>query len=199
MLSVSYLNDAMEQVILVDHNDKELGLEEKLRAHQNGAKLHRAFSIFIFNSRGETMLQRRAASKYHGGGLWSNTVCSHQRHGETTLEAAHRRLVEEMGFDCKMKEAFAFEYRTRMDKDLTEYEYDHVVFGTYDGEPDPNPAEVQDWKWMGLDELKEGLEKRPKEYTPWIRICIEKVIRYCNEERKGPGDKEGRAGRSAEG
>src|SRR5271155_1530492 len=131
----------MEQEILVDHEDNEIGLEEKMKAHQNGGTLHRAFSIFIFNKKGQTMLQQRAGTKYHGGGLWSNTVCSHPRKGESAVDAAHRRLREEMGFDCDMHEVFAFEYEAKMDKGLTEHEYDHVVFGRYEREPDPNPEE----------------------------------------------------------
>ncbi|MHB1830541.1 MAG: isopentenyl-diphosphate Delta-isomerase [Candidatus Micrarchaeaceae archaeon] len=174
----------MEQVILVDHDDNEIGVEEKLKAHQNGAKLHRAFSIFIFNKKGEVMLQQRAEAKYHGGGLWSNTVCSHQRKGENTLDAAHRRLREEMGFDCEMKEEFAFEYEAKMDKELTEHEYDHVVFGNYDGEPKPNPEEVKDWKWMDLSELDKDFSRNPDSYTPWIRICIKKVVKHYKEWRK---------------
>ncbi|MCL4365457.1 MAG: isopentenyl-diphosphate Delta-isomerase [Candidatus Marsarchaeota archaeon] len=167
----------MEKVILVDHNDNELGLEEKLTAHQNGGTLHRAISIFIFNRKGETMLQQRAESKYHGGGLWSNTVCSHPRKGETPVEAAHRRLREEMGFDCNMRDVFSFEYEAKMDKDLTEHEYDHVIFGDYEKAPNPDPSEVQNWKWMALDELRSDLRKRPDAYTPWLRIVIEDVIK----------------------
>ncbi len=174
---------SMEQVILVDHNDKQVGLEEKLKAHQNGGKLHRAFSIFIFNKKGETMLQQRAAAKYHGGGLWSNTVCSHPRAGETPLQAAHRRLKEEMGFDCEMREVFAFEYEAKMDKGLTEHEYDHVIFGTYEMNPEPNPDEVQAWKWISLEALKNDLEKKPGAYTPWVRISINDIIRHYKESK----------------
>ncbi len=166
----------METVILVDHNDRQIGTEEKIRAHQNGAKLHRAFSIFVFNSKGETMLQQRAKEKYHGGGLWSNTVCSHQRVGESTIEAAHRRLMEEMGFDCEMNEEFSFEYRAKMDNELTEHELDHVVFGKYDAEPNPNPAEVLSWRWISIKDLKSELSSRPKLYTPWLRIVMDRVI-----------------------
>ena len=183
MLSISYLNDAMEEVILVDHDDKQIGLEEKLKAHQNGGKLHRAISIFIFNKKGETMLQQRAATKYHGGGLWSNTVCSHPRIGETPVQAAHRRLMEEMGFDCQMKEVFAFEYEAKMDKGLTEHEYDHVIFGTYDSDPKPNPEEVQDWRWIRLDALKIELKKNPNSYSPWVRTAINDVIKHSKESK----------------
>lgn len=167
----------MEQVVLVDHNDNEIGLEEKLKAHQNGGKLHRAISIFIFNSKGETMLQQRALGKYHGGGLWSNTVCSHPRKGESPVQAAHRRLTEEMGFDCAMKEAFAFEYEANMDKGLTEHEYDHVIFGTCNDDPKPNPDEVNGWKWIGLDELDADIKKRPDAYTPWLRMVMGDIIK----------------------
>ena len=166
----------MEQVILVDHNDNPIGLEEKLKAHQNGGKLHRAFSIFIFNSKGETMLQQRALSKYHGGGLWTNTVCSHPRVQESILQAAHRRLKEEMGFDCEMNEVFAFEYEAEMDKELTEHEYDHVLFGNYDGEPNPNKDEANAWKWMSIESLNGDIKKNPDLYTPWLKIAINDVM-----------------------
>lgn len=174
----------MEQVVLVDHDDKEVGLEEKLRAHQNGGKLHRAISIFIFNKKGETMLQQRASTKYHGGGLWSNTVCSHPREGETPVDAAHRRLPEEMGFDCDMHEVFAFEYEAEMDKGLTEHEYDHVIFGNYDKDPKPNPEEVQDWKWMSLGDLKKNLKESPQSFSPWVRIAIDDIIKHQKAEKK---------------
>jgi len=172
----------MEQVILVDHQDNEIGLEEKLKAHQNGGKLHRAFSIFIFNKKGETMLQQRAKAKYHGAGLWSNTVCSHQRRGESTVDAAHRRLREEMGFDCDMHEVFEFEYEAEMDRDLTEHEYDHVVFGTYERDPDPNPEEVQGWKWVNLETLKAEVSRNPNAYTPWLRIAMDDIIGHFRAE-----------------
>ena len=168
----------MEQVILVDKDDNEIGLEEKLKAHQNGGRLHRAISIFIFNSRGETMLQQRAQAKYHGGGLWSNTVCSHPREGESPVEAAHRKLRQELGFDCDMEEVFAFTYEAKMDKGLTEKEFDHVIFGTYDKEPKPNPDEVQAWKWVSLEDLKKGIEKNPSSYSPWLRIVIGDIIKH---------------------
>lgn len=184
MLSVSYNFDNVEQVILVDHDDNQIGIEEKLKAHEDGGKLHRAFSIFIFNRKGETMLQQRALTKYHGGGLWSNTVCSHPRVGETILHAAHRRLKEEMGFDCEMKEAFAFEYEAAMDKGLTEHEYDHVLFGTYDGEPRINREEVQDWRWMDLFDLGKEFSRNPGSYTPWIRICIDMVVKHYKKGKK---------------
>lgn len=173
----------MEEVVLVDHDDKEVGLEEKLKAHQNGGKLHRAFSIFIFNKNGQTMLQQRAKTKYHGGGLWSNTVCSHPRKGETPVQAAHRRLKEELGFDCDMHEVFAFEYEAKMDKELTEHEYDHVIFGQYEKEPRPDPQEVMSWKWISLDELKKDMAKSPNSYTPWLKIAMDDIIKHHNVEQ----------------
>lgn len=169
-----------QKVILVDENDRQIGLEDKLKAHQNGAKLHRAISIFVFNSNGETMLQRRAMGKYHTPGRWSNTCCSHPMPGEDVADAAHRRLSEEMGFDCEMHEAFSFIYRAEVENGLTEHEYDHVFFGTFEGEPRLNPDEVMDYKWMGLDALKSEIEKKPKEFTPWLMIVLDRVI----EKRK---------------
>ena len=177
----------MEQVILVDHKDNQIGLEEKLKAHQNGGKLHRAISIFVFNAKGETMLQQRAATKYHGGELWSNTVCSHPRLGETPIQAAHRRLREEMGFDCEMEEVYAFEYEAAMDKGLTEHEFDHVIFGEYEKDPKPNPEEVQDWKWISIDELKSDIKKNPKSYSPWLRIAIDDITKHHRRLRAAKG------------
>ncbi len=158
----------MEQrVILVDENDAPVGTEEKLKAHQNGGQFHRALSVFVFNDKGETMLQKRAAIKYHTAGKWSNTCCSHQKPpDEPTLEAAHRRLREEMGFDCPMKEAFNFSYHADVGSGLTENEYDHIVFGFYNSAPKPDPKEVADWKWVSLDVLKSETRRHPEEYTP---------------------------------
>ncbi len=166
----------MEQlVVLVDENDSEIGTEEKMKAHMNGGTLHRALSIFVFNGRGETMLQRRALSKYHTPGMWSNTCCSHQMPGESTIDAAHRRLKEEMGFDCSMREAFNFPYKAEVGNGLTEQEYDHIVFGTYDGEPRPNPKEVMDWRWIGIKKLKREISSEPENFTPWLRLMINDV------------------------
>ncbi len=165
-----------QKVILVDEKDREIGLEDKMKAHQNGAKLHRAFSVFVFNKNGETLMQQRAATKYHGALLWSNTCCSHPFPGEDVLHAAHRRLGEELGFDCEMMEAFSFTYHVPMDKGLSEWEFDHVVFGFYDGKVKPNRDEVETTKWVSLEELKRDVTVNPSRYSPWLRICIDKVI-----------------------
>src|SRR4030042_2763439 len=127
----------MEKIILVDENDREIGTEEKLKTHEQG-KLHRAFSIFVFNSKGELLLQRRAKGKYHSGGLWTNTCCSHPREGEKLEEAVHRRLKQEMGLDCPLKEAFSFIYKVRFENGLFEHELDHVFIGRVDGKPVPD-------------------------------------------------------------
>ena len=161
----------IKEVILVDKNDEEIGIEEKVKAHQEG-KLHRAFSIFIFNSKGQLLLQRREKTKYHCGGLWSNTCCSHPRPGETLKDATHRRLKEEMGFDCEIKKSFHFVYQVEFNNGLIENEYDHVFIGKFDGDPNPNPDEVDAWKWVSIDGLKEDIDKNPEQYTPWLKIII---------------------------
>ncbi|RLJ08892.1 MAG: isopentenyl-diphosphate delta-isomerase [Candidatus Aenigmatarchaeota archaeon] len=168
----------MEKVILVDEKDNEIGTEEKIKAHQNGGKLHRAFSIFIFNSQGQMLIHRRAAIKYHSPGLWTNACCSHPRPGESLKEAVHRRLKEEMGFDCELEESFSFIYKADVGNGLTEWEFDHVFTGRFDGEPEPNPKEVDDWKWMNIDELKKDIEQNPEKYTPWFRIAFERVVNH---------------------
>ncbi len=161
-----------EQVILVNDRDRELGLEEKLRAHRDGA-LHRAFSVFIFDGTGRLLLQKRARGKYHSGGLWSNTACGHPRPGETTRAAARRRLREEMSLDCELREAFEFIYRAELDGALVEYEYDHVFVGTHDGSPAPDPSEVEDWRWVSMDALRRGLQEEPHHYSYWLKLAVE--------------------------
>ena len=163
-----------ERVILVDENDNQTGTEEKIAAHEK-ALLHRAFSIFVFNNKGELLLQKRAGTKYHCGGLWTNTVCSHPREGESLNHAAHRRLGEEMGFDCEVLEIFEFVYKKKFDNGLSEHEYDHVFIGKFDGQPIPNPVEVEDIKWMSINEIKEDIEKNPENYTYWFKIAIKKI------------------------
>jgi isopentenyl-diphosphate delta-isomerase len=162
-----------EQVILIDENDNPIGLMEKIEAHEK-ALLHRAFSVFIFNKKGELMLQQRAADKYHSPLLWTNTCCSHQRDGETNLEAGKRRLFEEMGFVTELKEVFSFIYKAPFDNGLTEHELDHVMVGYFDGEPNLNAEEVESYKWMTLEDVKSDIENNPHEYTAWFKIIFEK-------------------------
>jgi isopentenyl-diphosphate delta-isomerase len=161
-----------KEVVLVDRNNRKVGVAEKIKAHKAGL-LHRAFSIFVFNSKGELLLQRRNIDKYHSGGLWSNTVCSHPEPYETYYKAIHRRLKEEMGFDCRLKRAFSFVYKTRLDNGLIEYEHDTVFIGRFDGEPSPDPEEVMDYKWVCLDALKEDLTSNPDIYSVWFKIAID--------------------------
>jgi len=161
-----------EQIILVDERDRELGAGEKLQAHREGV-LHRAFSVFIFDGEGRLLLQKRARAKYHSGGLWSNTACGHPRPGEPTAAAARRRLREEMSLDCELREAFEFVYRAELDGALVEHEYDHVFVGKHDAEPAPDPAEVEEWRWVSMGELREGLSTEPQRYSYWLKIAVE--------------------------
>jgi isopentenyl-diphosphate delta-isomerase len=172
----------MPNVILVDENDNPVGEREKLEAHEKGLR-HRCFSIFIFNDAGELMLQQREKGKYHCGGMWTNTTCSHPEPGEDTLAAAHRRLQEEMGFDCDMHEIFVFEYRTDFDNGLTEHEVDHVMYGIYNKEPAPNPEECGDWKWIKPEELLADIDKDPNIYTSWFKIALPRVLEYIKENK----------------
>tara|TARA_B000000532_G_scaffold64369_1_gene50728 strand:- start:538 stop:1047 length:510 start_codon:yes stop_codon:yes gene_type:complete len=165
----------MEEVILVDSNDVELGTMEKMEAHRNGGTLHRAFSVFVFNTKGELLLQRRAHHKYHSGGLLTNTCCSHPRPGETVREAGNRRLREEMGMECKLVELFSFEYKADLDSGMTEWELDHVLIGLSDVEPVINPEEVDEYLYMPLDEIDKNLKENPSNYTEWFKICFERV------------------------
>ncbi len=176
------------KIILVDENDNPVGEADKLEAHQNGGKLHRAFSIFVFNDKGETMLQKRSAIKYHSANKWSNTCCSHPYVGDTLLGAAHRRLYEEMGFDCPLEEQFSFVYKADVGNGLTEWEYDHVIFGKFNGEPHINKDEASDYKWVSLDELKKDVSQNPDAYTPWLRICLDRVISAYNKWSEQNGE-----------
>lgn len=166
-----------ERVVLVDADDVEVGTLEKLRAHLDGA-LHRAFSVFVFDAEGRMLLQRRAAEKYHSGGLWSNTCCSHPRPGEAVDAAARRRLREEMGFECPLEEAFRFVYRADVGGGLTEHEYDYVFVGRFDGEPVPNPAEVEGWRWMDVDGVRREMERDPAAFTFWFRTAFAQVLAH---------------------
>jgi len=160
-------------VILVDEQDRATGEMEKLEAHRLGL-LHRAFSVFVFDSFGRLLLQRRAWGKYHSPGLWTNTCCSHPRAGEETEAAAHRRLQEEMGFDCPVRHAFGFTYRAELG-DLIEHEYDHVFVGTWDGIPLPAPEEVAGCKYWELDEIERGLESQHEQFTAWFRLIWPRI------------------------
>ena len=162
-----------EHVILVDINDQKIGLMEKIEAHEK-ALLHRAFSVFIFNEKGELMLQQRAASKYHSPLLWTNTCCSHQRDGESNVNAGRRRLQEEMGFVTDVKEVFSFIYKAPFDNGLTEHEFDHVMIGRYDNEPNINKKEAENYKWMALENVKTDIKENPSIYTEWFKIIFDK-------------------------
>ena len=161
-------------VVLVDQNNRKLGKMEKLEAHQKGL-LHRAFSILIFNSKGKVLIQKRASDKYHSGGLWSNTVCSHPKPSERSLEVAHRRLKEEMGFDCPLQKKYCFIYKKEFDNGLTENEHDCVYVGKFDGVPTPNLAEVTGWKWVSMPDLKKDIAKNPEKYTFWFKKIIHEM------------------------
>ncbi len=162
----------MDQVVLVDLNGHETGTMGKLETHRKG-KLHRAFSIFVFNSQGELLLQQRAPGKYHSGLLWANTCCSHPLPGEPVLDAGHRRLMEEMGFDCDLKEISTLIYKKKVGPELTEYEYDHILIGVYDGRPIANPEEAQDTKWVSLNHLAKAISNDADNYTYWLKLIIE--------------------------
>lgn len=163
-----------QQVVLVDKKNRKIGIEEKIKAHKEG-KLHRAFSIFIFNSKGELLIQQRAKTKYHSGGLWSNTVCSHPKPNETYSQAVHRRLKEEMGFDCKLKKLFCFIYNAGFENGLIENEYDCVFIGKYNGMPKPNVQEIMNSKWVPINELKRDTDKNPKKYSVWLKVALKRI------------------------
>jgi isopentenyl-diphosphate delta-isomerase len=166
-----------EQVILVNEHDEPIGLMPKMEAHEK-AVLHRAFSVFILNERKEIMLQQRAAHKYHSPLLWTNTCCSHQRAGETNLQAGLRRLNEEMGFETPLKELFHFIYKAPFDNGLTEHELDHVMIGYYQNAPLINLEEVASWKWMSIEDVRMDILKNPQLYTVWFKIIFEKFYHY---------------------
>jgi len=166
-----------EQVILVDQNDNPIGLMAKMEAHEK-AMLHRAFSVFILNSKNELMLQQRALHKYHSPGLWTNTCCSHQRAGEDNITAGRRRLQEEMGFEVSLKETISFIYKAPFDNGLTEHELDHVLLGYYEGEPIINSDEVAAWKWMHIVDVKNDINKHPEIYTEWFKIIFDKFYTH---------------------
>ncbi|WP_149277597.1 isopentenyl-diphosphate Delta-isomerase [Pareuzebyella sediminis] len=179
-----------EKVILVDKENRPIGTMPKMEAHEK-ALLHRAFSVFIMNDKGETMLQQRAAHKYHSPLLWTNTCCSHQRVGESNTEAGKRRLQEEMGFVTELDELFSFIYKAPFDNGLTEHEFDHVMIGKYKGEPKLNPEEVADWKWMKPIDVKNDILLNPDRYTAWFKIIFEKFYQYIDQNLNG-NEREGK-------
>jgi len=163
-----------DDIILVDKNDNQIGTGEKMPVHIKG-ELHRAFSVFIFNNKNELMLQQRADEKYHCGGLWTNTCCSHPYPDEKTVDGAERRINEEMGFDCKLKEIFSFLYKTKFENGLTENEFDHVFVGDYNNDPVINLKEVKEWKWVSIENLENDIKDNPQNYTCWLKNCLGKV------------------------
>jgi len=174
----------LDQVVLVDERDNPVGVEGKLPAHERGGRLHRAFSVFIVNREGKMLLQRRARGKYHFGGLWTNACCSHPRPGQPVPEAAAARLREEFGFDAPLSPAFSFVYRAEDPATgLTEHEFDHVFIGEFDGRPQPNPAEIEDWEWVDPAELLSDVRRQPARYTPWFRIALERVVEHLRAGR----------------
>lgn len=170
-----------ENVILVNESDEPIGVMPKMEAHQK-AVLHRAFSVFIFNSEGKLMLQQRALHKYHSPGLWTNTCCSHQRLGESNLEAGNRRLFEEMGMEVDLEELFSFIYKAPFDNGLTEHELDHVMIGYSEQSPVINKEEVEDWKWMGMDDIKTDINTQPEAYTAWFKIIFDRVHSHLKKQ-----------------
>ena len=167
----------MEHVVLVDERDTQVGIMEKMVAHLV-PRLHRAFSIFIFNSKGELLLQQRALSKYHSPGLWTNTCCSHPQNGESLETATARRLMEEMGMTCEMHEVFTFIYKAPVGLGLIEHEYDHVWFGETDTLPNINTDEVASWKYMSLEAIQEDMTTHPESYTEWFKISFHEIMKH---------------------
>ncbi len=167
----------MTEVILVDEMDEQIGTMEKMEAHVKGL-LHRAFSIFIFNSKGELLLQQRAAGKYHNGGLWTNTCCSHPLPGEKVLLAAERRLGEEMGFITEIIPAFNFTYKATFTNGLTEHEFDHVFTGQYDGEIKIEKSEVSDYCFKSIEDIESSLDTHPQKYTEWFKLALPSVKEF---------------------
>ena len=172
-----------EQVILVDKKDNVIGKAGKLEAHQKGL-LHRALSVFIFNSKGEILLQQRAPHKYHTPFLWSNTACSHPRINELVKHAAERRLKEEMGIECNLYYAFNFLYNAKFDNDLIENELDHVFIGFCDEIPKPNPSEVKNYRYINSYDLMNEINENPNIFTPWFKICIDRVLKVKSNFEK---------------
>ncbi len=168
-------------IILVNEKDEEIGTMEKLEVHLRGL-LHRAFSVFIFNSKGEMLLQQRAVNKYHSGGLWTNACCSHPKPGESNQQAAERRLKEEMGFITSVQKIFEFIYSSEFENGLKEFEFDHVFAGIYDGAMCPNADEVNDYCFKSIDSIKESLHSNPSQFTTWFHIAFPLVVKWTREQ-----------------
>ena len=168
-------------MILVDENDTQVGLMPKLEAHQKGL-LHRAFSVFIFNNNHQLLLKKRAVSKYHSGGLWTNTCCSHPREGEETINAANRRLIEEMGIKTNLRKVFDFIYKAELDNELTENEFDHVFYGIYNEDPIINTEEADDFKWIDMETLNNDIAINGQNYTVWFKIAFDYFYKYLNND-----------------
>jgi len=171
----------MEYVVLVDDQDNAIGTMEKQQAHVEGL-LHRAFSIFIFNSERKLLLQKRASSKYHCGGLWTNACCSHPRENENTLDAAIRRLEEEMGMQCSLKPIFTFMYKAEFDNGLTEHEFDHVFFGESNQTPKINTEEVEAYRYIAMEDLQQEVKEFPEKFTPWFIIALNRVLAFNSSQ-----------------
>jgi isopentenyl-diphosphate Delta-isomerase len=163
-----------ERVILVDASDRAVGEANKMAAHREGL-LHRAFSVFVLDADDHVLMQRRASGKYHSGGLWANSCCSHPRPGEGVEEGALRRLKEEMGFVCDVTLVGAVLYRADVGGGLVEHEYDHILIGRWTGVPSPDPAEVEEWRWVGVTELRRWVLERPETLAPWFAMAFQKL------------------------
>lgn len=169
------MQESDTRLVAVDAHDSETGFVDKMTAHREGI-LHRAFSIFVFDAAGRLLLQRRATGKYHSGGLWSNTCCSHPRAGERLLDAAHRRLREEMGFDCPLQAVFGFVYRAGLDGGLVEHEFDHVIVGRFQGVPAPDVREVEEWKWEHVPKVQSRLADGTESFTAWFKLALDGLV-----------------------
>ena len=183
MCNILGIFDPMEEekVVLVDLKDQQVGTIGKMEAHKK-ALLHRAFSIFVMNSKKELLIQQRAFGKYHSPGLWTNSCCSHQREGESNIEAGNRRLMEEMGMAVPLEELFTFIYKASFDNGLTEHELDHVMVGFSDDDPKINTEEVADFKWMTIDVLKKELNEKPEDYTVWFAIIFDRFCQHLEDQ-----------------
>ena len=176
------MSNQEQMIVLVDEHDQETGIMEKMEVHRK-ALLHRAFSVFIFNSKGDMLLQRRALNKYHSGGLWTNTCCSHPFPGESVEMAAERRLVEELGFETEVKFAFNFIYKAALDNELTEYEFDHVLIGEYEGKLDLNKNEIGDYCYRSMEDISSDMSLHPKKYTAWFLIAFPMLEKYLSTNK----------------